>query len=390
MRQFCVAVLLCLGCVQARADIKVIEEIIAKVNGDIITRGDIDRSRSQLMEEAKKAKDVSTADVQQAERDILRKRIDELLLQQKGKELNINVDSEVTRYINDLRRRAKIADDTAWAEYVRQQTGSSVEDFKNEVKNNMLQQRVISQEVMRQINIPEAELKAYYEKHQAEMKREEELYLQEIFLSTDNKTPAEIAAIEKKAKDLAGRGKKGEKFGDLARDNSDSSSRDEEGRIPPYKKGQLSAQLESMVWEKPRNFVTEPVKLPNGWLILKVEEHSKAGVPTYEEAKQDITSRLGGERMQPKLREYLTKLREDAFLEIKDGYVDTGAAPNKNTKWQDPAKLVPETVKAADVRSQKRRKKMLGMVPIPGTSKSGASAVREEAGTSSSKPLGPK
>jgi peptidyl-prolyl cis-trans isomerase SurA len=72
-------------------------------------------------------------------------------------------------------------------------------------------------------------------------------------------------------------------------------------------------------------------------------------------------------RMQPAVRDYLTKLRGDAFLEIREGYVDTAAAAGKSTRWSDPAQLKPETVTRAEVANQTRRKKLL-FVPVPGTS----------------------
>ena len=71
--------------------------------------------------------------------------------------------------------------------------------------------------------------------------------------------------------------------------------------------------------------------------------------------------------MFPKLREYLTGLRESAFLQVKDGYVDSGAAPGKDTRWQDVAVLkAPLTTKEQVLSSSKAHKKVLGL-PIPGT-----------------------
>ena len=78
-------------------------------------------------------------------------------------------------------------------------------------------------------------------------------------------------------------------------------------------------------------------------------------------------NRLFEPRMQPAVREYLTKLRSDAFLEIREGYVDTAAAAGKSTRWSDPMQLKPETVTRAEVANQKRRKRLL-FVPVPRTS----------------------
>ena len=72
--------------------------------------------------------------------------------------------------------------------------------------------------------------------------------------------------------------------------------------------------------------------------------------------------------MQPKLREYLTKLRQDAFLQIKDGYVDTGAAPGKDTSWHEVAALKPQTTTKEEVAAHLKQGpiKLMGFVPIPG------------------------
>lgn len=377
-----------LGTCALAADTAVVEEIIAKVNGDIITRGELAHTRAQLESELR-ANKLSDEELRkrmaEQQKDLLRTRIDELLLQQKGKDLNINVDSEVSKYIADIRRRANIADDEKWAEYVRQNTGQSVEDFKADIKNRMLTQRVVGQEVyQRNVKISRDDARKFYEANKAAFVRQEQVFLREIFLSTADKSTVQVNAIEKKAKDIAGRAKRGEKFGELARDNSDAESAKEYGQLPPMKKGELDPALESVVWNKDKGFVTDPIKRPNGWLILRVDEHFKAGQATFEEVEQQIMGKLGEEQVEPKLREYLTKLRQEAFLEIKPGYVDTGAAPGKKTEWTDPAKLTPATTTKEEVLAKGRRRRLLGMVPVPGTKSAPKTAAT---GVSSSKSL---
>jgi peptidyl-prolyl cis-trans isomerase SurA len=96
--------------------------------------------------------------------------------------------------------------------------------------------------------------------------------------------------------------------------------------------------------------------------------------------ESEIMNRLYGPRFQPKIREYLTRLREQAFLEIKPGFVDSGAAPGKDTSWKDPAQLKPETVTKEEVANIKRRKRMLWAIPMPGTN---ANEAAQEAVSSS-------
>ena len=352
------------------ADTKVIEQIVAKVNGEIITRTELDRTKRQMEEEVKRRSAKEPDLVKQAaekEKDFLRERIDQMLLVQKGKELSVNVDSEVSKYLADIQRKLKISDPEKFQAVLREETGQTFEDYKMELKNSILTRRVIGQEVGSRVNIPKADIRKYYDDHQTEFQREERLFLREILVSTDGKDAAQQAAAEKKVKDLVARARKGEKFPDLARDNSDAPTAEQSGELPPFKKGELDKKLEDMVWEKDRNFITEPIKLPNGWLLLKVDEHHKAGMAQFEEVEQEIAGYLQNEKMQPELRKYLTKLREDAFLEIREGFIDTAAAPNKSTKWSDPAQLKPETVTKEEVASQTRKKRLLWMVPVPGT-----------------------
>ena len=358
------------------ADVELLEEIIAKVNGDIITRSEIEKMRVGLRAEMEKSgKSGAELDTEVAERaqSFLRDRIDNLLLVQKAKELNINVDADVTRQMNEIMKGvgkqdpAMLTDPEKFSRYVRENTGMPIEDYKSEMKNQLMTQRVVRQEVGGRITIPKSEVQEYYEKHKSEYQREERIFLRELLVGTEGKDAAGVAAADKKAKDLVARARKGEKFFELVRDNSDAASVREEGFIGAFKRGDLKKELEDILWDKPKNYVTDPIKIDTGFLVLKIEEKHQAGQATYEEVENDIQQELYRPRFQPKIREYLTQLRQDAFLELKEGWVDANPAPGKDTRWSDPAQLKPETVTKEEVAATPRRKKLLWMIPIPGT-----------------------
>jgi parvulin-like peptidyl-prolyl isomerase len=226
---------------------------------------------------------------------------------------------------------------------------------------------VISQEVGRHINISDKDVQDYYDAHKQDFVKEEKVYLSEILISTQGKDATAAAAAEKKAKLLADEAAKGQRFSDLARDNSDASTAKEGGALGGYKKGDLNSEIENAVWNAPKGSVTQPIKLPTGYEIFKIDDHTKAGLEPVADAKPEIENILYGPKMQPKMREYLTGLRKQAFLQIKPGYTDTGAAPGQNTAWQDPATLKPETVTKAEVEQKTRHKRLLWVIPIPGT-----------------------
>lgn len=351
---------------RADLNLKVVEEIVAKVNGDIITRGELEKQKTSLRAELQQqgvAEPGLSQQVNKRAADALRDHIDQLLLVQKGKELNINVDAEVNRRVADVQSQSKISDPDKFHDFIREQTGETFEDFKLQMKNQILTQRVIGEEVYRGITIPRADQLKYYEDHKAEFIRKEMIALREILVATGDNSPARVAAAEKKAKDLVERARKGEKFTDLAKQNSDAPTAQEEGALGTFKPGDLAKQIEDAVFTQNKGYVTDPIRTAAGFEILRVEEHFKEGQAAFDEVASEISGRLSEPRVQPKLRTFLTGQRTKAFLQIKEGFVDSGAAPNKVTTWQDPVQLRPETTTAAAVAAQRHWKKAFKVIP---------------------------
>lgn len=379
------ALVLCLGFAgllpAMAADVTTVETIIAKVNGDIITRADLERAKKDAAI-ALKGRGATPEQIAEAlkagEKDLLRDKIDNLLLVQRAKELNINVDAEVTKYLAGLQSETKLADPDKFQAYVREATGMTYEDFKAETTNNMLTQRVVGQEVYSKVNIPKADIEDYYNKNKATFIRKEKVFLREILVSTEGKDEAGKAAAEKKAKDLVVRARKGERFPDLVRDNSDALSAKQGGDLGGWEKADLSAEFVSALWDKPKGYITDPIRVAAGWDIVRVEEHYKEGQATLEDVEPEIKERIAAERMTPKVREYLTELRRNAFLELRDDVVDTGAAKGQITSWNNAAVLRAQEVTALEVANQARTRRLLWAFPIPGSSIVGK-------GTSSSK-----
>lgn len=356
-------------------NVHVVEEIAAKVNGRIVTRGDIEEKYKEIEAAAAQSglKGQQLADaVKTYKSDALRDEIDQLLLVQKGQDMpGVSVDNEVTKYFNNLRAQFKFADEDKFHAWLQQQSGMTYEELKDRKKKDFLAQKVIGYEVSSRIAVPEADLQKYYDQHKSEYMRDEEVFLSQILLSTEGKTPGQVTIAEAKAHELVARARKGEKFSDLARDNSDDPETAQNGGYlgSPSKRGDLRPELESIVFQQKKGYVTEPIKLTNppGFLILKVEEHYEAGQASFDEVREEVQSKVVTPIMEPKVREYLTQLRQDAFLQIKEGYVDTGAAPGQDTRWKDVAQLKPPLTSKEEVLARtKPHKKVLG-VPIPGT-----------------------
>ncbi|MCE5307372.1 MAG: peptidyl-prolyl cis-trans isomerase [Acidobacteriales bacterium] len=370
MWRYSAMLLVCGAFCAAATDVKVVEEIVAKVNNEIITRGELDRERKQA-EARFRAQGLSgqrLADaMKEFEKGLLRDRVDNMLLVQKGKELSINVDSDVSKFLADMQLRSKIGDPEKFQQMIREQLGMPFEDYKAELRNQYLTRRVIGQEVSSRIHVPQAEVQKYYAEHKTEFVRKERVFLQEILISTQGKKPEEASALEKKAKGIVARARKGEKFDNLVRDFSEADSAQNGGFLDPYERGSLDKRIEDLVFIQGRNYVTDPIRVSGGFLILKVVEKHNAGQATLEEVEDEINNKLFMPRFEPEIRKFLTRLRMDAFLEIKEGYTDTAAAPGKDTRWRDPAMLKPATVTKEEVANRTRHRRLLWLIPIPGT-----------------------
>lgn len=353
---------------------RVVEEIAAKVNGDIVTRSELDQMRKESEQQHRtegltgtRLSDAVKADAANA----LESRIDELLLVQKGRDLGVNVDPDVTRELADMQVASKISDPDRFHEAIRQQYGMGFEEFRDKLKRQYLAQRVIGQEVGYRIQIPEAELQKYYEEHKGDFVRKEQVFLSQILISTEGKTPAQAAVAEQKAKDLVARAKKGEKFSDLVRANSDDPETARTGgSLPPYQRGMMEKTWDDQVFAAAKGDIVGPLKGPLGFVILRVDERYAAGQASFEEVRNEIQERMARPKMEPKVREFLTTLRQEAFLEIKEGYVDSGQAPGKDTRWHDVAQLKPQTTTKEEVAARtKMHKRFMNIVPVPGTEK---------------------
>ena len=247
------------------SDVKVVEQVVAKINGDIVTSSDLERARKEAEDELRR-QGVTAAQmaeqVKARQSDFLRDRIDDLLLVQKAKELNVSVDSELTRQLAEVQRENKIADQDKFHDWIRERYGMPFEDFRQEMRESMMKERLVQQEVGSKISIARPEIQKYYDEHKDQFIREERVFLSQILLSTTGKDEKQIALLEKKAKDLVERARQGEKFAGLAKDNSDDTNTAKDGgRSGAYLRKDLVPQIADTVFSQDRGYVTDPIRI---------------------------------------------------------------------------------------------------------------------------------
>jgi peptidyl-prolyl cis-trans isomerase SurA len=338
----------------------VVEEIIARVNNQIITRSDYQHEREQLRQEVQQ-QEPGNADKLFAERekDILRGLIDQQLMLEKAKDLGITADTDVIKRLDDIRKQMNL-DSMEDLEKAAQSQGVPFEDFKQNIRNSIITQKVIGQEVGSHLQVSKEEEQKFYDTHKDEMQQPETIRLSEILVSTEkassdknaggDPTPEQLAAAEAKAKELLDQIHKGAKFEDIAKKNSDGPSAAQGGDLGEFKRGTLAKELEDKTFAMKPGDVSDVIRTRQGFVILKVTGHTPAGIPPLKDIEPKVQEAVYMDKLQPALRDYLTKLREDAFIEIKPGYVDTGASPKQT-------KPIETTVKEASAKKLKKKKK---------------------------------
>jgi peptidyl-prolyl cis-trans isomerase SurA len=315
------------------ANAKTVEEIIARVNNEIITRSELDKARVAAEEDAKQecqgkcTPEQLRADIEDRQKNTLRDLIDQSLLVQRGKDMGVNVEPEVIKRLDQLRQQNKI-DSMEDLEKAVTAQGTNWEDFKNNIRNGLLTQRVIGSEVGSHITIGKEEIAKYYEEHKKEFVRPEQVALREIEVSTEGKKDTELPDLKKKAETALKRVKDGEDFGEIAKRFSDSTTAKQSGFLGVYKRGELSKELEEIVFKMKKNELTDVMDTKQGYLVLQVLERYEAGEQPLTKVENEIMDHLYSQRMEPAMRQYLKTLREQSYVVIKPGYQEIAGGGN--------------------------------------------------------------
>jgi peptidyl-prolyl cis-trans isomerase SurA len=312
------------------ANAKVVEDIVARVNDQIITQSDYDRSAEQMRAEGAQQGE-SPQEIDDHEKNLLRDLIDQQLMLSKGKDLGITGEAELVHRLDDIRKQNHL-DTMEDLEKAAAAQGVSYEDFKASIRNGIITQAVIRDEVSRHVQVGQADLQAFFNAHKSDFAQPESVHLREILIATPAGSAVdspEVAAAKQKADALVGQLKGGASFEALAKTSSSGPEADRGGDLGEFRRGMLAKQLEDQTFSLKAGQFTEPIRTKQGYVILQVAEHTPGGEANFKDVQQQVEEAVFTERLQPALRQYLTKLREAAYVDIKPGFVDTAASPEE-------------------------------------------------------------
>ena len=332
-RRVAVVAVLAAFAVPLRAEI--IEQVLVKVNGDIITKTELEGRQiaaiRQRMSQDVSAESLKNSDqlkklVAEVTPRILVDAIDEMLMVQLAKERGYRLrDEQFREWLGALRKEQNLEDDAKFQAALKQE-GMTVDDLRKNVERQFMISQVQREEVGSKLTITEEEARQYYNSHQQEFATQANVTLREILIEIPTATQGGQAGINVAQDDEArvraigirGRILAGEDFGKLAAEVSAAPSKSTGGLIGPINVGELSESLQNLLKTMKPGQVTAPARVAKGYQILKLETIKEAAVQPFEDVQDLVSERVHTDRQRQEIRKFLARVRGQAIIEWKN------------------------------------------------------------------------
>lgn len=294
----------------ASADI--LDRVIVKVNGDIVTQSEFEARQIAAVQGARVGPERIEAFLRENNAKILQDAIDDLLLLQKADEVGIRVRPEYTKdIIENIKKEQNIPTDAALRDQLRRE-GMTLDDMRRNIERSIIRRQVVNKEIEPKVVVTDTELRADYEARKEEFTHPAQVRLQEILVGSDAIDP------KAKAQELVTRARAGEDFAALARDNSAAPTRADGGDLGKLVVGALHSDVRGAVEALPVGGVTEPIAGTDGsYRIFRVSERADEGVTPFDDVKADLRKKLVDTRMLAEYDKLLTELRAKAIIDVR-------------------------------------------------------------------------
>ncbi len=294
------------------ASAEILERVIVKVNGAIVTQSEFENRQVAAIQAARVGPDRVEAFLRDSNARILQEAIDELILVQRADELGVKARREYTDdVIEQIRTENNIPDEEALREQLRRE-GMTLSDLRRNIERSLLRQEVLRREVQPKVALAEADVRAEYERRKEEFTKPAQVRLLEIVVPGDGEDPAGTAAA------LLARARAGEDFGELARAHSRAPSSAAGGDLGRLDVKALAPAIRHSAERLKPGEVGEPIEGSDGSLrILKLIERSEEGVRSFDDVKVDLRKQMSDTRFSTVYEEYMKDLRQKAIVDVR-------------------------------------------------------------------------
>ncbi len=306
---------------------EIVERVLVKVNGDIITQSDLEgRQGAVLRAQRVNAQGMTDAQLDKALADvtpqIIVEAVDELLLLQRGRELGYKLtDERFKQVLDQLKKDNKIETEQEFQAALKSEK-LTLADLRLRMEKGAIINQVQNNEVFGRISVSDNEAKAYFEAHKAEFTTPATMMLREILIAVPaNKLGFNVGqdeAAKAKADALYARLKAGENFEKAVADASDAPSKANGGLIGPISLSDIVPQLRQILEPLKTGDITAVLRTQAGYQIYKVDTLSPAKELSWDQAREEIYARVGTSKQEAEFTKYLMKVRSQAVIEWKN------------------------------------------------------------------------
>jgi peptidyl-prolyl cis-trans isomerase SurA len=312
----------------ATARAEIIERVLVKINGDILTQTDLEtRQSAALRQRRENAAAMSNADLTKALAEvtpgILVDAVDEILLLQRGKELGYKLtDEKFKQILENIKKENKIETEEQFQTALKSE-GMTMADLRKQLEKSMIIQQVQGNEVLGRISVSEGEAKAYFEAHRNEFMTPATMMLREILVPVPvGKGQTFSVGLDEgakaKAEGLLARANAGENFEKLVAEGSDAPSKANGGLIGPISLPDLEPSLRAMFEPLKQGDVTKVIRTSGGYQVFKVETLNPAAELPWDQAREEIGNRVAQTKQNAEFAKYMAKMRAQAVIEWKN------------------------------------------------------------------------
>lgn len=286
---------------------EVIDEVVAVVNGEIITRSEVLERFQTLVQALRSQAGDGNFDnqVETLKKELLERMITELLLLQKARQLKLDVREQVRQTIDNIKSQNGFESDEELRFALRRE-GLDYNQWVKQMEEDLLRQAVLFSEVDRRIAIDDADVVNEYKAHPQDFTEPEEVRISGIFLSLEGASPE---VLETKKTEISERLAAGEDFASLAEAYSDGPAKQQRGDLGTFKKNELDPVLEGAVQSLQPGEVSGWLETKNGWYRLRLESRKESALKPFADVRREIEQRLYTRKRARAVEEYLAAER---------------------------------------------------------------------------------
>ena len=300
-----------------------VDRVVAVVNDDVILQTELEKAGGEYFERIRMkapAGEVESA-IEKARGEVLSSLIDNMIVKQKAAELGLTVEeAEIDNAITQI-----LSDNNATLEQFRKELDKvnvSMQDYRNNLRNQILQSRLVGQQVRSRIVIVEEDIKEYYEKEYTQEKGESGYYILQIGFNWKNLVTLDGVSQEEareKAEAIRARVLAGESFGELARSYSDFPSATDGGNLGLIKKDEMAAYMRDAILSMHPGDISPIIETGSTFQFFKLLSSREGDLVVkapYESVKDEIREILYRQEMEEKYKAWVENLREQAYIKI--------------------------------------------------------------------------